>query len=270
MSAARPYTQPVNLTVIVEKFPPPEISAGISALSLAVYIHKSILCAARFLSEKFHFQIMQDKWGDYWVQKAFDIIVPIGGRRVFSIITDISHSIDWLDRIHMKVKGLCRSRISGDVPYATGVVALYEKLAPVDVLMSMIPSYLGAPDTRHLMELTPVTVWTLFRDWFSNELKKTYTLPRVELYKLARSCWTYCSSDDMWSDITLNYNEARDNLRLECLTARQFVNRELEDREHPQNPAHMLRHIGLELDTLPKKPAFSGAGPPKQFSQFES
>jgi hypothetical protein len=160
---------PVNISVVVRENPPTSV-AGVANIDCTILLRQHTFSVARYLINELGHTVLQDRFGEIWSQKTSYMVVPIGGRRI--IIQDSNSEVDleWLRAIVIKVRGLSRRTIATNVPYAMGVLAIYEGCAPSEIPKNRIPAYLS---TSQAFRLKPVNAWMAFR---------SKCLPRRKVY----------------------------------------------------------------------------------------
>jgi hypothetical protein len=150
---------PVNVSVVVRENPPTSV-VGLADIDRTIFLRQHTFSAARYLFNDLGHTILQDRFGDIWTQKTNHMVIPIGGRRIIIKDGDSEVDLEWLRAIVIKVRGLSRRTIATNVPYAMGVLAIYEGCAPSEIPKDRIPSYLT---TSQPFRLKPVNAWMAFR-----------------------------------------------------------------------------------------------------------
>ncbi|KAF8249721.1 hypothetical protein K440DRAFT_660168 [Wilcoxina mikolae CBS 423.85] len=250
---SRPNTQPANLSLIVRANPPPSLLSITDTFEYTVALRQVVFGAARFLSEEFQFEVLQDRSGNVWVQKADHMVVPVGGRRVLVNSLEYDQPLDWLHLILNQVRMQCRSTIPPNVPYTVGVLAIYEGVNPTSLLPSMIPIYLQTGPQSANLRLKPVNAWMVYRSWFVDGLKHTYIIGQSDISRLARVCYGNGKNKD-WVNIAHMYTHARNNSLLGGISLPEFVKRELKNYGFLKKPIHLLRAHGIDMSMFPRRP----------------
>lgn len=157
------FTQPTNLSIVVGQNPPPEIATIGNGFEHSIKVKHLVFAAARYLCDNYEYSLLQDRFGQVWVQKDAHMIVPNGARRIIVKTTQIKPPDDWLKLIQIKVHSRCNTKKYPRAPYAIGVLALYENVDPGHLQRSSIPLYLLDAPYRSRLVLKPVNAWMVFR-----------------------------------------------------------------------------------------------------------
>jgi hypothetical protein len=165
-SERTPTTLPVNISMVVRQNPPITVEQVSQPLERVVVLNQAVFATARIFIEGYQFEAVLDKIGDVWVQKVesrCQMIVPVGGRRITVNPLGFDLPSDWLNTICGIVHQKSINTISPHVPYAIGVLAVYENAEPKDVKWSLVPAYLRVSPRNAALTLKPVNAWMVFR-----------------------------------------------------------------------------------------------------------
>lgn len=241
---------PVNVTAIVRQNPP-DSADGLACIDRSIVLRQHSLLAARYMADNVDHTIMQDRFGNLWSHKTNHMIVPVGGRKILIKQTNYEADPKWLKFIASRIRAASRNAIADHIPYAMGILAIYEGCEPSAIPKNRIPIYLITTTAgQQLQRLKAVNAWMAFRTWFANGLKTHhYILGQSDISRLARLYYDRMAIGDL-SNIAQMYTHARDNCLLGDDNLPSFVQRELVNYGYAKSPIELLEADGISLSML--------------------
>lgn len=159
----RPENQPANLSEVVRNHPPKDVSDITAPLERLVAHRQVVFAAAYYLNVVCDYTLLQDRFGQVWVQRDEEMIIPSGARCVIVKTVRMEQPLEWLTFIHAKIRDACKFRIHPNIPYVIGFLALYEGVEAWRLDRTLIPLYLFNSVHHSGLILKPVNAWMIFR-----------------------------------------------------------------------------------------------------------
>ncbi|CCX07902.1 Similar to mating type protein MAT1-1-1 [Tuber melanosporum]; acc. no. ADU56595 [Pyronema omphalodes CBS 100304] len=245
-------TIPVNLSTVVEDAPPMAVTKFTDPFDYALAMRRAVYGAARYLDQEFNYAVLQDKMGRIWTQLTDNMIIPIGGRRIVVSALTYDQPQDWLDTIIREVRNKGRNSLNCNFPYAIGVLALYEGIAPSKFPESLIPLYLqtGHGPNRVTPHLKPINAWMAFRSWFVDGLKANFIIGQSDMSRIAKTCYGEGRLPD-FVNIAHMYTHARNRDALGGMSLCDFIKKELKQYGYRKTPLSLIAENRVDMKAYP-------------------